>query len=420
MRNHHLQARAGHNLELIKPAAASPPPAVTLQNQWYNTLAQNVAGSANFQLLQPNAPIPPQATNDLLWQYFNDLPPVSLNDNLVLSGGNQFYSNYSAVLSQLTSNALTNFQSVLGSYYPLWQQYLGTVTPFPTLAQLPNVFYQWALVNAPTIAGPGRSAYQAALLDPIFNAQMLVLNTSGFVNNMPNFSQGVTQLFQQIPGGPSVSLTFDSATASSDISSTWAQGNSGAFFGIFGEGDTSSSQLTQTFASSRVTATINFKHVITFNANPPGAPNGWYSSAALGAAEEASSGGAPWNPSANPSWTTTFGPNGNMRYFTAALIVADGIQTTITSYASYSSDQQTTITQSSSSGFWPFYWSSGSSTFQQNVSFNSSNQMTYTQSSPVGNPVVIGALVLPASQYLGGNQQFASFVVPPSTRRPPR
>jgi hypothetical protein len=288
------------------------------------------------------------------------------------------------------------------------------------LPQLPSTFYQWALVNAPTVAGPGRSAYAAALLDPIFQAQTMAHNTSSFVNNTPNFTQGVTQLFQQIPNGTSQSISFDSATASGNVTSTWAQGNSGACFGIFGEGDSSSSQLTQTFASSHVTATINFTHVIPFLASPPGAPNGWYSSGALGEAEQASSGGAPWGPGANPSWASTFGPNGNMGYFTTALIVVDGIQATITPDASYSTDQQTTITKASSSGLWPFYWSSGSSTFQQHVSFNASSQMTYTQSSPVGNPLIIGALVLPASQYLGGNKQLASFVLPHSMLRTAR
>jgi len=417
MHNHPLHAHAGHDQTPVR-AITSSPAVNTLQDQWYNTLAQALAGNANFQLLQPNGPIPFQATNDLLWQYFNDLPSVSLTNNLNLSTGNQFYSDYTAVLSQLVSNALTNFQNTLGSYYPLWQQYLSTLNPFPSLQQLPVVFYQWAIANAPTVAGPGRSAYAAALLDPIFQAQTLALNTGGFVNNTPNFTQGVTQLLQQIPNGPSQSISFDSATASSNVTNTWAQGNSGAFFGIFGESDSSSSQLTQIFASARVTATINFTHAITFVASPPGAPNGWYSSAALGMAEKASSGGAPWTPNANPSWASTFGPGGNMRYFTSALIVVDGIQATITSYASYSAQQQTAITNSSSAGFWPFYWSSGSSSFQQQVSFNASSQMTYTQTSPTGNPVVLGALVQPASQYLGGNQQLAAFVVPSRAFRP--
>jgi len=396
----------------LAPSADASTATTTLQNQWYNTLSTAVGGNASFQILQPNDPIPPQATNDLVWQFFNNLPPASLNFNLTLSGGNQFYSDYVGVLSQLQSNALTNFQSVLGSYYPLWQQYLGALNPFPSLTQLPNVFYNWALVNAPTVAGPGRSALQAALLDPIFNAQTMALNTSAFVNNTPNFTQGVTQLFQQIPNGTSVSIQFDTNTANSNVTQTWAQGSTGIFFGIFGQSDSSSSQLSQMFASSRVTASITFQKMISFVADPPGAPNGWYSSGALGQAYNAAAGGAPWRSGANPNWNSTFGASGNMQRFLTSLIVVDGINATIKSYAQYNSSQQTTIHKQSSSGFWPFYWDSGSSTFQQNVSFAQDSSMTYTVTSQPGNPLIIGATVLPAGQYLGGNPQFVPFLMP--------
>lgn len=386
-------------------------PMQTLQNQWYNTIAGVVGGNADFQILQPNNPIGGLSTDDQVWQYFNNLPPASLTNNLTLSGGNQFFSNYTGVLSQLVSNALTNFQSVLGSYYPMWQKYLAAQTPLPPLPQLPNVFFTWAMVYAPTVAGPGRSALASALLDPIFAAQTLALNTGSFVNNTPNFSQGVQALLQQIANGQPTTINFDSATASSNVTNTWAHGEGGAMFGIFGSGDVTTSQLTQVFSSSRVTASVSFQKLITFVADPPGAPNGWYSSGALGQAHSAASGGAPWRSGANPNWGTTFGPSGNMQYFLGSLVVADGISATITSYASYNSAQQTTIQQQSSGGFWPFYWGSESSTYTNNVSFNSSSNLTYTMSSQPGNPMIIGALVLPAGQYLGGNAQMAPFVL---------
>jgi hypothetical protein len=386
--------------------------AVNLQNQWYNTLAAAVGGNANFQIIQPNNPVSGLSTDDQVWQYFNNLPPASLNNNLTLSGGNQLYVNYTGVLSQLQSNALTNFQSVLGSFYPLWQRYYLALNPAPTPAQLPNVFYSWAIGNAPNVAGPGRSALQAALLDPIFLAQTMAANTSGFVNNTPNFTQGVSALLTQVANGGSVpAINFDSATASSNVTNTWAQGNSGAFFGIFGSSDSTTSQLTEIFASSRVTAAISFQKLITFVADPPGPPNGWYSSGALGQAHSASGGGAPWRSGANPSWNSTFGSSGNMRNFLGSLVVADGISATITSYASYNSSQQTTITQSSSAGFWPFYWGSGSSTYTNTVTFNASSNMTFTMTSQTGNPLIIGAFVLPAAQYLGGNAEMAAFVM---------
>jgi hypothetical protein len=104
-----------------------------------------------------------------------------------------------------------------------------------------------------------------------------------------------------------------------------------------------------------VTATVSFQKLITFVADPPGPPNGWYSSGALGQAHSAQNDGAPWR-NANPNWNSTFGSGGNMQYFLSSLIAADGFTATITSYAAYNSSQQTTITQEASRGFWPFYW----------------------------------------------------------------
>jgi RNA polymerase sigma factor (sigma-70 family) len=393
-------------------AANAPAAVVNLQNQWYNTLRAAVGGNGSFQIIQPSAPMPPNATDDQVWQYFNNLPPAALNNNLTLSGGDQFYTDYTAVLSQLQSHALTNFQNVLGSYYPLWMRYIAGLTPPPTLDTMPAVFAQWAMLNAPMVLGPGRSALQAALLDPIFAAQVAAANTKAFVNNTPNFSQGAQQLFQQVAAASGAAFSFDSATASSDVSNTWCQGNCGALFGIFGSSDATTSQLTQQFASARVTGTVSFQKMTTFVASPAGLPGGWYSSAALGAAYEASTGGAPWSSGANPNWATTFGPGGNMARFLSALVVVDGMDVTINSAAHYSSSQQTTITQSADVGFWPFIWGSETSTTTRTVTFNADSTMSYHLTSPIGSPQVIGAFVLPASQYLGGNPQLSALVVP--------
>jgi hypothetical protein len=70
-----------------------------------------------------------------------------------------------------------------------------------------------------------------------------------------------------------------------------------------------------------------------------------------------------------------------MQHFLASLVVADGISATITSYASYNSAQQTTITQQSSGGFWSFYWGSGSRTYTNSVNFNANSNLTYTMTS---------------------------------------
>ena len=52
---------------------SASPAAVNLQNQWYNTLATAVGGNANFQIVPPNNPVSGLATDDQVWQYFNNL-----------------------------------------------------------------------------------------------------------------------------------------------------------------------------------------------------------------------------------------------------------------------------------------------------------------------------------------------------------
>ena len=115
-------------------------------------------------------------TDDQVWQYFNNLPPASLNNNLTLSGGNQFFANYTGVLSQLVSNALTNFQSVLGSYYPLWQRYLASVSPLTTARMVANVTADTSPINAspPT----NRDRWITAMLAPPCNPPLAEKNSA--------------------------------------------------------------------------------------------------------------------------------------------------------------------------------------------------------------------------------------------------
>jgi hypothetical protein len=116
----------------------------------------------------------------------------------------------------------------------------------------------------------------------------------------------------------------------------------------------------------------------------------------------ASQTGSPWNPAAPElTWAKTFGPSGNMQRFASALIVVSGMKVTVTSAYAFSSAEQTTITQNSSAGFWPFYSSSSSSSITTSHSFNKAGNLSITTNS-VGNvPTLIGMIVLPAANYLG-------------------
>ncbi len=345
-------------------------------NGWYDALAAVVQGTGTLALIQPAIAIPPQAMNDQIWALFNNLPPVLTNHNLTVSGGNQFYPVYTSVLSQLTSTALTNFQSVLGLYYPLWQQYLGTIAPIPMPAQLPDVFYAWAMTNAPSVATAGRAAYAGALQDAIFSAQTGALNASLFFHNTPNFVNGIVQLFTQLVTAPGpVTIPFSSAPQ------TGGQETVPATDGPLG-------------------GTATFQRLLTFTNVPSEGPGGWFSSLALRQAYSAAVGGSPWRHQAEPNWQSTFGPNGNMQRFIGSLVIADGIDTSTPSGAPPHKSEQLAGRATASTGVWPLFVPSISG-IRSEQSFDDAGNLYFTVAVPVGQPVIIAAFVESAAQYIG-------------------
>jgi hypothetical protein len=368
-----------------------------LQAQWYNTLVKGLnLDPDRFQLAQPTAPL--GNTSDLLWSYFNNIPPLSLTGQFAASGGNRFYDDYKAVLSQLSSQGDGSFQQDLGDNYGPWMAYVSTLNPLPKLEDLPDIFRTWATFHCPSVAQKGASDLAAALIDPIYQAQVAIRNTAGFMNGVPNYSQTIADLRGAIPQAPSQTVTFDSSSASSDTSHTWAKGEASGMYDFF-SADVGGSydQLSEKAATSSVTVDATFSHVLTFSAGP----GAWYVSSALGAAY-ATPDNTMWKHG-TPSWTSTFGPTGNMLRFTSGLIVVDGIDATVTSDATYSSSDQLKITAQASVGVWPFFSFGASGGHSTATSFDSEGRMTVKVLNPPGNPCVLGVNVEPVQTYLGGS-----------------
>ncbi len=155
---------------------ANPRDFVDLQAGFYNALAQGLGYSNQdpFQVVQPSPPIVGgDDADDLLWAYLNNIPVASLTGNTQFSSDNQFLTNYQAVMSALQA-APNNFQSTIGpACWGSYQRALkdGDVKPGPVQ------FRNWALYNdtCSAVATSGASALAAAMLDPIFAAQMNVL-----------------------------------------------------------------------------------------------------------------------------------------------------------------------------------------------------------------------------------------------------
>lgn len=373
---------------------------VDLQAGFYNALSQGLGFSPNdpFQVIQPSPPLVGGETADQdVWAYLNDIPPRSLTMNTALSGGNQFLADYQAVMSALLA-APNTFESTIGPQ--CFQAYQAALKGGDVKTGAMN-FRNWALYNGTcsAVAVSGASALAAAMLDPVFAAQMNVTPYKPAGVDPVDFSQGYAKLKQLLKVAPSRSFTVKTSSWDTNVSHTWSQGSNSGFFGLWG-GSSSQSSLSEKFASSGVGLEARFNNVLVFAPTP----GDWYTSSALGLAYN-NRDKAPWDPAKPINWTNTFGPSGNMQRFMANLVVVSGMTIIVTSAASYTSVEQTEIRNNSGAGLWPFYCTNSSGGSSTDVSFNAAGNMVVKIASKSGIPVVIGGTVLSAGQYLGVEAQ---------------
>lgn len=371
-----------------------------LQNGFYNALTQGLGlpPGSPFQLIQPSPPLVAGPNQDsAVWNYFNLIPPATLTNDFVLSGGNQFFSDYSGLLSTLQGAPNTFDQDVGPACSAAWNTYAQNLPLTVTLNMFPAIFQRWAALHGfISFANKGASDLAAMILDPITAAQLAIMPYSGVSpTNLPNWDAGYNDLVKMLSVTPSRNFQFDSSTANSNVSNTWCNGSQSTFFGLWSNSSSSSSQ-SQTFSSSGVTVNASFQHVTPFTA----VPGPWYSSAAMGEAFSNKS-GAPWV--AGPTnWNNTFDPtNGRMARFASSIIVASGMYIQVESQASFSQADQAAIQQSSSAGMWPFYSQSSNSGSNSSVSFDNNGRMTVVITSQPGVPIVLGVTVEPVATYLG-------------------
>lgn len=308
---------------------------IDVQNGFYNALTKGLGLSRDtFQILQPSPPLPPD-NDDAIWNYFNNIPPLSLTQNYITSGGNQFFSNYKALISFLRSIKNTIEQDIGEENYASWISYLASLPQKPTASQLPDTFFNWAIVQAPDVANVGAADYSAILLDPISSAGLdLMIYRAG--NASPDWTVGYTGLKALLPQAPRMSFSLVSDSMDSAVSNTWTFGRQSGFFGLWSN-DYSSSSYSATFASSHFSVSAAFDNVLTFQATP----KSWYSSAAMGVAYNNRT-SPPWQDVTN--WERTFDPQiGNMSRFMTSLIVVSGMNITVESEASFSDTDQRTI-----------------------------------------------------------------------------
>lgn len=372
---------------------------IDLQNGFYNAFSQGLGFAPNvpFQMVQPSPPLVAGTIQDQqMWNYFNNIPPYSLTQNFIASGGNQFFSDYSGLFSAL-QGATNGFASNVGpACNTAWLAYFATV-PFTTpMSQAPMLFRNWAIRSGyANVANVGASDLAELLLDPVSNAQMALMRYQPNGINPPAWDAGFAEMVKQLAVAPNRQFSLDSASMNSSVSSSWSGGSNDGFFGLWG-GSSSSSSQSSTFASSRVTVQANFDHVLQLGA----VPGDWYNSSAMSLAY-ANRDGAPWTSASPINWNNTFGTKGNMQRFASTLIIASGMRVQVNSSAVFSKEDQSAITNNASAGMWPFYSTNSSSSSSTHVQFNDQGNMTVSFASLPNVPIVIGVIVEPVAEFVG-------------------
>ena len=374
-----------------------------LQNGFFNAFLTGMGFKSGdtVQLLQPSNPLISGSTADtLLWQYFNFLPPDSLTASFILSGGNQFLSNYISVLACLEA-APNDFEKTIGKQcFDAWNKAIADgkvkdVTPANAMVKYRN----WAMFQSgcSQSAVQGGSAFARAMLDPIFAAQMAVMPYNPAVGGTQqvDFVPGYVDMTKLLANAPSRSFNVAQGTWNTDVSQQWSQSETRGLFGLWGN-SSSSSSISKKFSSSGVSLAASFAHVLQFAPSP----GDWYNSGTFGLAFENPK-AKPWVDGCGKNWDNTFGSDGNMQRFAANAIVVDTMDITVVSQAAFSASEQQEVHDNSHAGLWPFYNTGGSSSVTSNATFDQQGNMTVRIKSTAGVPVVVAVRVLPAKQYLG-------------------
>jgi len=384
-----------------------------LTAQWYNSLVTALSLSPkDFQIAQGDLLVP--TSTERLWDMMDQVPSESIAQYYAPSTVDTFSSEYQTILSYLHEPASEAFKTAMADNYASWQTaeaaYVAAngatilANPPTSVTQaLTGYFDIWSAETMdPGLAASCATLYAAIYDNPVYIAQLLIRHLSPGAATA--FTMTQEQLVTDLARGPSVSFSMDSATASTDLTNSWTSSSSsdGGTYFYTSSSSSDATDFTQKFASSGVSVSTTYQHVVTvpIQALSSGSVTDsgtdyspWFYPAALTAAFRDDSGATWGDPT---KWSEFFGSDGTLQYVATALIVVDGISQTVRSNVSYTADEQTYAHSESHEGYgcWPYYVSNdSSSTTTTNTTFDDQGQMSVETSSPLGNPIVIGVLV---------------------------
>ncbi len=217
----------------------------------------------------------------------------------------------------------------------------------------------------------------------------------GNISVDPIYAPTFADLYNQVNSGSSATITFDSAKANTDISSSWAKSTSSAGVGFWGTSSSSvSSELNVKASSSRITVTITLNKYAYLQVRA----GGWFTQ---GFFTDQYKNPTKWT-GGQDAWEKVFGTKGSCQNVSNQVLLVNGYTVTTTTYASYSQSEFQQIQKSSQTNVWPFYTSSSNSITTQSHSYNSDQSITTTIGCNPGSLQVFGMGVIPTSFAMGG------------------
>lgn len=389
-----------------------------LTDQWYNALTQGLGlDQAHFQLAQGATSL--GTTDDTIWGFFDSIPPVSVNNYFDPAQHNSLATNYGAVINNLVPQGEAAMQSLLQNRYLNWTQYASNSAnlpdPLPTTASgaldvvkiKTEQFQKWGVLNSIDMATINSGVTLISQLDVVSAAITAWIAADGVYA----YTASQDSLTQAINQGQQKSVTLDSATTSTDTTHSWAKVSASGMFDFFSAGGSGSwDKFTEELHSKGVEMQVEYASVAQLTGGPYAnkAPNNvnlanyapWFNTAALKSAQ-ANNNNKVWKHGA-PTWDQTFGTNGNLKRLSTALIIVDGIKSTMTSKAAVAKDSQESFKTAISGGFWPFFSISGEGGWEHDTTFNDDGTFTVTSECKEGNPTVLGVLVDDIDDVIGG------------------
>lgn len=198
--------------------------------------------------------------------------------------------------------------------------------------------------------------------------------------------------------GSKANFSYDSATADTSLSNSWAKSSDYGGVGFWGKTTSSSNQQINAMAeSSEVTVEMG----LTFTSLPV-EPGGWYFEGYLVQMYQ-NPGFWVAGPNNTNLWDTLFGPKGSLQYVSNQVYVATDIDIWVTSKASYSAEQYSQIQSSSDTNVWPFYTSSSSSSTTTDYTQNADGSITAHIKSKPGAIQIIGFGVISVQTEIQGS-----------------